>query len=90
MHRRQLLRLLVAAPATLPLACTKREQAKQGRQPQTRSPTRPAHAPAIADRDMTGRPRAKPRATMGALEAEPGARSPPPKDSKKRSRKRVD
>lgn len=91
MHRRLLLRLMLA-PATLPMACTKREQAKEAPTPQMRpaDPSGRAHPPAIAERDMTGRARAKPRATMGALEAEPGARAAPPKDGRKPPRKRTD
>lgn len=92
MHRRLLLRLTFAAPVVLPMACTKREQARETQPPQPRPPAPSGRAPkpALAERDITGRPRAKPRATMGALEAEPGARVPPPKDTGKRPGKRVD
>lgn len=91
MHRRFLLRLMLAL-AALPIACTKREQAKETPTPQMRPAARSgrAHPPAIAEHDLTGRPRAKPRATMGALEAEPGARVAPPKDGGKPPRKRTD
>ncbi|MFP5350287.1 MAG: hypothetical protein ACLGHO_10655 [Gammaproteobacteria bacterium] len=91
MRRRLLLHLLLA-PAALPMACTKRKQAKDTPPPPMRpaAPSGRVRPPAIAEHDMTGRPRAKPRATMGALEAEPGARVAPPKEDGKPPRKRTD
>lgn len=47
----------------------------------------PAAQPPVGAYDLEGKPRAKPRATMGALEADPKA-SPPP--AKRKDRKERD
>lgn len=86
MHRRTLLRLFLAMSASAGVACTKKQKdplppKTPAPAPATRTPT-----PPVAAHDLTGRPRAKPRPTMGALEAEPGVPAPR-KDRKKPPRK---
>lgn len=63
--------------------CVREQAAPPEREKPAAQRVTPERAP-LATHDLTGKPRARPRATMGALEAEPGAESPPSRPRKER------
>lgn len=76
--------LLLAVAIGMTGACV-RDKDKPKTEPARPQPAHVKPAP-IAEHDLTGRKRAVPRPTMGALEADPTAPSPPRRLPKKPSR----
>lgn len=77
--------LLIIAIALSSAACVREHPPKPAeKEPATR--TKPMHTP-LAERDLAGKPRARPRPTMGALEADSSPSSQPKQKKEERPAK---
>ena len=79
---------LLLALVVLAGACV-REKEREKTAPLPATSTRATKPAPIDDHDLTGRKRAAPRPTMGALEAEPASPHRQPKDSRRRTDERL-